>query len=82
MDDFDSAISDWHNFVSEIETHYGVNMKVLTKAYKEEQERYYLKVLVRFHFCILNMDNLLLCACLFYFNFPNIVVCLALMAEE
>lgn len=42
-DDFESAMSDWYNFVAQTDTHYGVNMNVLTKAYREENEKYYLK---------------------------------------
>ncbi|XP_073014455.1 protein arginine N-methyltransferase PRMT10 [Typha latifolia] len=43
MDDFEHAMSDWYNFIDETESHYGVNMNVLTKAYREEHEKYYLK---------------------------------------
>jgi len=48
--DFDSAMGDWYNFVAETETNYGVNMNVLTKAYREEHARYFLKVLIQFSF--------------------------------
>ncbi|ONK81012.1 uncharacterized protein A4U43_C01F24290 [Asparagus officinalis] len=41
--DFNSAMSDWYSFVADTETHYGVNMNALTKAYREENEKYYLK---------------------------------------
>ncbi|PKA64559.1 Protein arginine N-methyltransferase PRMT10 [Apostasia shenzhenica] len=43
MNDFESAMRDWYSFVNETETNYGVNMNVLTKAYHEEHEKYYLK---------------------------------------
>lgn len=50
MNDLECAMNDWYNFVEETETHYGVNMNVLTKPYHEEHEKYYLKV--RTMFCI------------------------------
>ncbi|KAJ4798076.1 Arginine N-methyltransferase family protein [Rhynchospora pubera] len=43
MEDLNCAMNDWHSFVDETEAHYGVNMSVLTKAYREEHEKYYLK---------------------------------------
>jgi hypothetical protein len=44
-DDVNCAMNDWHSFVQETEAHYGVNMGVLTKAFREENEKYDLKVL-------------------------------------
>jgi hypothetical protein len=46
MDDINCAMNDWHSFVQETEAHYGVNMGVLTKAFREEHDKYYLKVLL------------------------------------
>ncbi|XP_010925253.1 protein arginine N-methyltransferase PRMT10 [Elaeis guineensis] len=43
MNDLECAMNDWYNFVEVTETHYGVNMNVLTKPYHEEHEKYYLK---------------------------------------
>ncbi|KAJ6829758.1 protein arginine N-methyltransferase PRMT10 [Iris pallida] len=43
MNDFESAMNDWRSFVAETDANYGVNMNVLTKAYKEENRKYYLK---------------------------------------
>lgn len=42
--DLESAMSDWDNFVEDTESYYGVNMNVLTKPFREEHEKYYLKV--------------------------------------
>lgn len=44
MNDFESAMSDWSNFVMDTENYYGVNMNILTKPFREEHEKYYLKV--------------------------------------
>ncbi|KAK8962752.1 Protein arginine N-methyltransferase PRMT10 [Platanthera guangdongensis] len=43
MNDFETSMSDWYSFVNDTEANYGVNMNVLTKAYREEHEKYYLK---------------------------------------
>ncbi|XP_020101055.1 protein arginine N-methyltransferase PRMT10 isoform X1 [Ananas comosus] len=43
IDDFEREMNEWHNFVDETEAHYGVNMNALTKAYRAEHEKYYLK---------------------------------------
>ncbi|KAG0463888.1 hypothetical protein HPP92_019508 [Vanilla planifolia] len=43
MTDFEAAMTDWYNFVVDTENNYGVNMNVLTKSYREEHEKYYLK---------------------------------------
>ncbi|CAL9180731.1 unnamed protein product [Musa hybrid cultivar] len=43
MNDLESAMSDWHGFVEETENYYGVNMNILTKPFREEHEKYYLK---------------------------------------
>lgn len=47
IDDFEREMNEWHNFVDETEAHYGVNMNALTKAYRAEHEKYYLKVNIR-----------------------------------
>ncbi|XP_020101057.1 protein arginine N-methyltransferase PRMT10 isoform X2 [Ananas comosus] len=44
IDDFEREMNEWHNFVDETEAHYGVNMNALTKAYRAEHEKYYLKI--------------------------------------
>nr|GLL20536.1 protein arginine N-methyltransferase PRMT10 [Ipomoea trifida] len=41
--DYDGAVDDWHHFVNDTKTHYGVDMSVLTKPYLEEQKKYYLQ---------------------------------------
>ncbi|XP_043703077.1 protein arginine N-methyltransferase PRMT10-like [Telopea speciosissima] len=43
MDDYEVAMNDWHNFVDETKTYYGVDMSVLTKPYDGEQKKYYLQ---------------------------------------
>ncbi|THU52453.1 hypothetical protein C4D60_Mb10t04140 [Musa balbisiana] len=43
MNDLESAMSDWYGFVEETENYYGVNMNILTKPFREEHEKYYLK---------------------------------------
>nr|QEG03106.1 arginine N-methyltransferase PRMT10 isoform X1 [Cymbidium ensifolium] len=43
INDYETAMSDWYSFVNDTEASYGVNMNVLTKAYREEHEKYYLK---------------------------------------
>ncbi|KAK3128361.1 hypothetical protein QOZ80_6BG0460520 [Eleusine coracana subsp. coracana] len=43
MEDLDVAMDDWGQFVEETQVYYGVNMNVLTKAYRAEHEKYYLK---------------------------------------
>lgn len=47
MNDFESAMDCWNSFVEDTETHYGVNMNILAKPYREEHEKYYLKVQVK-----------------------------------
>ncbi|CAD6340351.1 unnamed protein product [Miscanthus lutarioriparius] len=42
-EDFDIAMDDWSLFVQDTQTYYGVNMNALTKAYRAEHEKYYLK---------------------------------------
>lgn len=44
MGDCQSAMDDWHNFADETKTFYGVDMRVLTKPFAEEQRKYYLQV--------------------------------------
>jgi protein arginine N-methyltransferase 1 len=44
MEDFDSAMNDWNLFVEDTQSYYGVNMNALTKAYRAEHEKFYLKV--------------------------------------
>ncbi|XP_062228002.1 protein arginine N-methyltransferase PRMT10 [Phragmites australis] len=43
MEDFDIAMDDWNLFVEDTQAYYGVNMNALTKAYRSENEKYYLK---------------------------------------
>ncbi|TVU12692.1 hypothetical protein EJB05_46346 [Eragrostis curvula] len=43
MEDLDIAMDDWGQFVGETQAYYGVNMNALTKAYRAEHEKYYLK---------------------------------------
>lgn len=43
MGDYYSAMDDWHNFVDETKTCYGVDMNTLTKPFAEEQKKYYLQ---------------------------------------
>ena len=44
MEDFDVAMNDWNLFVNDTQSYYGVNMNALTKAYRAEHEKFYLKV--------------------------------------
>jgi len=43
MEDLDIAMDDWNLFVQDTQTYYGVNMNALTKPYRAEHEKYYLK---------------------------------------
>uniref|UniRef100_A0ACD6A500 Uncharacterized protein n=1 Tax=Avena sativa TaxID=4498 RepID=A0ACD6A500_AVESA len=43
MEDFDMAMNDWNLFVEDTQSYYGVNMNALTKAYRAEHEKFYLK---------------------------------------
>ncbi|XP_078169977.1 protein arginine methyltransferase 10 [Carex rostrata] len=43
MDEVNCSMNDWRSFTAETESYYGVNMSVLTKAYREENEKYFLK---------------------------------------
>ncbi|PWA72587.1 protein arginine N-methyltransferase PRMT10 [Artemisia annua] len=43
MSDYEGCMDDWHGFVKETRTYYGVDMSVLTKPFSEEQKKYYLK---------------------------------------
>ncbi|KAK3210842.1 hypothetical protein Dsin_015548 [Dipteronia sinensis] len=43
MNDYEGAMDDWYSFVKETETVYGVDMRVLTKPFSEEQKKYYLQ---------------------------------------
>jgi protein arginine N-methyltransferase 1 len=49
MEDFDSAMNDWNLFVEDTQSYYGVNMNALTKAYRAEHEKFYLKVSLTIH---------------------------------
>jgi len=42
MGDYHSTMDNWHNFVDETKTYYGVDMNVLTKPFSEERRKYYL----------------------------------------
>ncbi|XP_071716597.1 protein arginine N-methyltransferase PRMT10-like [Rutidosis leptorrhynchoides] len=43
MSDYEGCMDDWHGFVKETNTYYGVDMSVLTKPFSEEQKKYYLQ---------------------------------------
>ncbi|VAH98228.1 unnamed protein product [Triticum turgidum subsp. durum] len=43
MEDFEIAMNDWNHFVEDTQAYYGVNMNALTKAYRAEHEKFYLK---------------------------------------
>ncbi|KAF8393258.1 hypothetical protein HHK36_021499 [Tetracentron sinense] len=43
MSDYESTMNDWHGFLDETKTYYGVDMSVLTKPFCEEQRKYYLQ---------------------------------------
>ncbi|KAK9141640.1 hypothetical protein Syun_011040 [Stephania yunnanensis] len=46
MGDYEAALDDWYRFLDETNKYYGVDMKVLTKPYCEEQKKYYLQARV------------------------------------
>lgn len=41
--DYEASMDDWHCFMNETKTYYGVDMSVLTKPFSEEQKKYYLQ---------------------------------------
>ncbi|XP_021895227.1 protein arginine N-methyltransferase PRMT10 [Carica papaya] len=41
--DYEGAMEDWYNFLSDTKTYYGVDMSALTKSFSDEQEKYYLQ---------------------------------------
>ncbi|GAV72845.1 PRMT5 domain-containing protein [Cephalotus follicularis] len=41
--DYEGSMDDWHSFMDETKTYYGVDMSVLTKPFSEEQKKYYLQ---------------------------------------
>ncbi|XP_073282024.1 protein arginine N-methyltransferase PRMT10-like isoform X1 [Primulina huaijiensis] len=43
MKDYEETMDDWHCFVNETKSCYGVDMGVLTKPFTEEQRKYYLE---------------------------------------
>ncbi|KAK1417270.1 hypothetical protein QVD17_26396 [Tagetes erecta] len=43
MGDYQGSMDDWHEFVTETKSFYGVDMSVLTKPFSEEQKKYYLQ---------------------------------------
>ncbi|KAK9101919.1 hypothetical protein Sjap_019173 [Stephania japonica] len=43
MGDYEAALDDWYRFLDETNRYYGVDMKVLTKPFCEEQKKYYLQ---------------------------------------
>ncbi|CAA0833669.1 Protein arginine N-methyltransferase PRMT10 [Striga hermonthica] len=43
MNDYEEAMKDWHSFVNETKTYYGVDMSVLTNPFNQEQRKYYLQ---------------------------------------
>lgn len=48
MNDYEGAMDDWYNFVSDTKMDYGVDMSVLTRPFSDEQRKYYLQVRLRF----------------------------------
>lgn len=46
--DYEGAMEDWYNFLSDTKTYYGVDMSALTKSFSDEQEKYYLQVNLTF----------------------------------
>lgn len=48
MNDYEGAMDDWYNFVSDTKMDYGVDMSILTRPFSEEQRKYYLQVRLRF----------------------------------
>ncbi|XP_076909497.1 protein arginine N-methyltransferase PRMT10-like [Bidens hawaiensis] len=43
MDEYEGCMDDWHGFVTDTKTYYGVDMSVLTKPFSDEQKKYYLQ---------------------------------------
>ncbi|NP_001242269.1 Protein arginine N-methyltransferase PRMT10-like [Glycine max] len=43
LGDYESTMDDWHHFVDETKTYYGVDMSTLTRPFSEEQRKYYLQ---------------------------------------
>lgn len=43
MGDYEGSMDDWHGFLKETKTYYGVDMSVFTKPFSEEQKKYYLQ---------------------------------------
>ncbi|XP_057968207.1 protein arginine N-methyltransferase PRMT10 [Malania oleifera] len=43
MRDYKASMDDWHYFLDETKTYYGVDMDTLTKPFSEEQRKYYLQ---------------------------------------
>ncbi|KAF6164542.1 hypothetical protein GIB67_025368 [Kingdonia uniflora] len=43
INDYESSTDDWHRFLDETNTYYGVDMSVLTRPFCEEQNKYYLQ---------------------------------------
>ncbi|KAK9119225.1 hypothetical protein Scep_017318 [Stephania cephalantha] len=46
MGDYEATLDDRVQFLDETNKYYGVDMKVLTKPYREERKKYYLRVQV------------------------------------
>jgi hypothetical protein len=44
MQEYENAMDDWDNFTEDTREYYGVNMRCLTEPFRQEQEKYYLKV--------------------------------------
>ncbi|KAL9993250.1 putative methyltransferase [Helianthus debilis subsp. tardiflorus] len=43
LNEYEGCMNDWHGFVTETKSCYGVDMSVLTKSFSEEQKKYYLQ---------------------------------------
>ncbi|KAL8189632.1 hypothetical protein R6Q57_029198 [Mikania cordata] len=43
MSEYEVCMDDWHGFVTETKSYYGVDTSVLTKPFSEEQKKYYLQ---------------------------------------
>ena len=44
---YEGAMGEWHSFVDDTKSSYGVDMSILTDPFREEQRKYYLQVCSR-----------------------------------
>lgn len=44
LNDYEGSMDDWHCFLDDTRTCYGVDMSILTKPFAEEQKKWYLQV--------------------------------------